>query len=133
MSSPKVGPPPPEVPPEYLDSLKSLGESKTEYLFDRPEPDLLERFPAPGADDSKYEKSVVFIQTDEFTSLCPKTGQPDWARIIIAYKPELYCVESKSLKLYLMGFRNHGEFHESCIHRIRNDLVNEIEPTWLVV
>lgn len=67
----------------------------------------------------------------EFTSLCPVTGQPDFALIVIDYAPDGWLVESKSLKLYLTSFRNHGAFHEDCTVRIGKDLVALLEPTWL--
>jgi 7-cyano-7-deazaguanine reductase len=67
----------------------------------------------------------------EFTSLCPVTGQPDFAHLVIDYVPGKWLVESKSLKLYLFSFRNHGAFHEDCTVRIGKDLVALLEPTWL--
>ena len=75
----------------------------------------------------------VKITCPEFTSLCPLTGQPDFATIVIRYTPGKWCVESKSLKLYLGSFRNVGEFHESCIARIAKDLVTLLEPSTLIV
>lgn len=73
-----------------------------------------------------------FICT-EFTSLCPKTGQPDFARIFINYIADKKMVESKSLKLYLFGFRNHGDFHEDCVQIICDDLVALMKPKYLEV
>jgi 7-cyano-7-deazaguanine reductase len=67
----------------------------------------------------------------EFTSLCPVTGQPDFAHLVIDYVPGPWLVESKSLKLYLGAFRNHGAFHEDCTVRIGKDLVALLEPVWL--
>jgi 7-cyano-7-deazaguanine reductase len=67
----------------------------------------------------------------EFTSLCPVTGQPDFAHLVIDYVPGKWLVESKSLKLYLFSFRNHGAFHEDCTVRIGKDLVALLEPVWL--
>ncbi len=67
----------------------------------------------------------------EFTSLCPMTGQPDFAHLVIDYVPQDWLVESKSLKLYLTSFRNHGAFHEDCTVRIGKDLVGLLEPRWL--
>ena len=67
----------------------------------------------------------------EFTSLCPLTGQPDFAHLVIDYVPGPYLVESKSLKLYLTSFRNHGAFHEACTVGIAKRLVAEISPQWL--
>ena len=69
----------------------------------------------------------------EFTSLCPITGQPDFANIYISYIPDQLCVESKSLKLYLFSYRNHGDFHENCINTIGKDLVELLNPRYLEV
>jgi 7-cyano-7-deazaguanine reductase len=71
---------------------------------------------------------VVELDCLEFTSLCPMTGQPDFGRMHIHYVPEELCVESKSLKLYLGAFRNHGSFHEDCVNRIAGDLVAVLWP-----
>lgn len=67
----------------------------------------------------------------EFTSLCPKTGQPDFAHIVIDYVPRQWIVESKSLKLFLHSFRNHGDFHEACTISIAKRIIDTIDPTWL--
>ena len=74
--------------------------------------------------------SVRFI-CPEFTSLCPVTGQPDFGHLIIDYVPNKYLVESKSLKLYLLSFRNHGAFHEDCSITIAQEIVNLLKPKWL--
>lgn len=106
----------------------SLGQNKTDY----PEsynPNLLEAF------DNKNPKQIAwttFVCT-EFTSLCPKTGQPDFAKIFINYIAGTKMVESKSLKLYLHSFRNHGDFHEDCIQTICNDLVKLLKPNYIEV
>lgn len=92
-------------------------------------PELLEKFPNkhPGGD------YMVALNCPEFTSLCPKTGQPDFAEIKIAYVPDRFLVESKSLKLYLFSFRNTGDFHEDCVNTIKDDLVRLLEPKYLEV
>lgn len=109
-------------------ALNALGQSAaTQYAYDKPDPGLLETFDAP--DSGQH----IYIRAPEFTSLCPKTGQPDFAEIRIWYETSGKCVESKSLKLYLGSFRNHGEFHESCVNRILDDLVGLLDPEWLVV
>ena len=74
---------------------------------------------------------VVRFTCPEFTSLCPVTGQPDFAHLVIDYVPEAWLVESKSLKLYLGAFRNHGAFHEDCTVAIARRLVAELQPQWL--
>ena len=81
--------------------------------------------PAPG------RHYTIRFTCPEFTSLCPLTGQPDFAHIVIDYVPGKWLVESKSLKLYLGSFRNHGAFHEDCTVRIGKDLVGLLKPKWL--
>ncbi len=106
----------------------ALGESHTEYAKSY-NPNLLEAF------ENKNPQQIAwttFICT-EFTSLCPKTGQPDFAKIFINYIAGSKMVESKSLKLYLFSFRNHGDFHEDCIQKICNDLVNLMKPKYIEV
>lgn len=113
------------------DALKSLGAGSTNYKYDEVDAGLLERFENP----MTLGKGVgtVEIRAPEFTSLCPKTGQPDFATIVIEYQPDEWCVESKSLKLYLGSFRNVGEFHEACVRRIANDLIQLLDPVYLTV
>ena len=108
--------------------LSHLG-GPTEYRYDHPDGSILESFPnpRPGA------PWVVELDCGEFTSLCPVSGQPDFGRIHIHYVPNRRCVESKSLKLYLGAFRNHGAFHEDCVNRIADDVAATIEPQWLRV
>ena len=116
-----------------MEDLKALG-SETKYSYDRPQPELLETFPSPFEyDESGPGENTVTIEAPEFTSLCPKTGQPDFATIYIEYAPRDKCVESKSLKLYLGSFRMHGEFHEACVARIHKDLRELLDPGYLIV
>ena len=109
------------------EGLKNLGK-KTNYEFDY-NPNVLERFL------NKHVENDYFIKFNcpEFTSLCPITGQPDFATIYISYIPDKYCVESKSLKLYLFSFRNHGDFHEDCINIIMKDLIKLLDPRYIEV
>ncbi|MCU0984534.1 MAG: preQ(1) synthase [Acetobacteraceae bacterium] len=92
-----------------------------------PDAALLERVANPHA-DTPY---CVRFAAPEFTSLCPLTGQPDFAHLVIDYVPQAWLVESKSLKLYLGSFRNHGAFHEDCTVAIGKRLVALLEPAWL--
>ncbi|MDN3564223.1 preQ(1) synthase [Paeniroseomonas aquatica] len=92
-----------------------------------PEAATLERVPNPHLG---YRYCVRFT-APEFTSLCPMTGQPDFAHLVIDYVPSDWLVESKSLKLYLGAFRNHGAFHEACTVAIARRLVEELSPVWL--
>lgn len=117
-------------------NVKALGQGSTRYAYDKPDASLLEAFPNPSADPKLNPCQGgmrIEITAPEFTSLCPKTGQPDFATIEISYVPDQLCVESKSLKLYLGSFRNHGEFHEACVNRIGNDLVELLKPHYLQV
>jgi len=109
-------------------NLKSLGK-KTPYIFDEPAPELLEKF----QNQHPENLYVINLICNEFTSLCPVTGQPDWGRFIIRYVPNKLCVESKSLKLYLFSFRNHGEFHEDVTNRIAKDLFKLTQPHYLQI
>ena len=93
-----------------------------------PDPSLLEVFPTPV--DSPF---VIEHVNEEFTSLCPKTGHPDFGRIILRYAPAKTCVELKSLKLYCQSFRNEGIFYEAVTNRIRDDLAKSMSPRWLQV
>lgn len=118
--------------------LNALGDSaaKTDYNYDHPTADLLETFPNPmkqGYSVGDHFTSSIKIVAPEFTSLCPITGQPDFATIIVEYEPDKLCVESKAFKLYLGSFRMHGEFHESCVNRICQDLVKLLNPLRLEV
>lgn len=108
-------------------NLTQLG-GKTE-MPSSPEAAELERVENP---HTNVDYTVRFV-APEFTSLCPITGQPDFAHIVIDYVPRLWLVESKSLKLYLASFRNHGAFHEACTVSIGKRLVEFLEPTWLRV
>lgn len=109
-------------------NLKALGSKETTY-HKKYNVDVLEYFENkfPG-----YEYEVEFV-CPEFTALCPKTGQPDFAKIIITYSPNDKLVESKSLKLYLFSFRETGSFHEDCVNTIARDLNNLLNPKWLKV
>ncbi len=102
-----------------LSSLTLLGNSTNEFKG-------LEAFPNLNPE----RDYTVTLSTDEFTCLCPKTGQPDFAAITINYVPDEKIVESKSLKLYLLTYRNKGVFHEHATNRILDDLVNAIHPRW---
>ena len=73
----------------------------------------------------------IRLTCPEFTSICPVTSQPDFASIIIDYVPNKFIVESKSFKLYLLGYRNHGAFHEDCTISIAQDIINLLYPKWL--
>lgn len=116
---------------QNLEGVTLLGNQNTKYTFDY-DPTLLEKFEKK-FDDSVEDEQVVSLDCFEFCSRCPKTGQPDFATIHISYIPNKYMVESKSLKLYLFSFQTHGDFHESCVHMIMQDLVDLLDPKYLEV
>lgn len=107
------------------DHLTQLGRNAN--LPGSPDDAILERVPNPH-EDTHY---VARFTVPEFTSLCPVTGQPDFAHLVIDYVPDAWLVESKSLKLYLGSFRDHGAFHEDCTVGIGKRLVETLAPRWL--
>lgn len=116
------------MPAKKKTGLTLLGAKKTAYVYDY-DPKILERFENRHPDTD----CVVTLNMPEFTSLCPITGQPDFAEIRISYIPDRYLVESKSLKLYEFSFRNHGDFHEDCCCTIMKDLVALLDPKYIEV
>ena len=113
---------------EERGTITHLGKSGIRYSAEY-SPELLETFP----NKHPYRDYFVKFNCPEFTSLCPITGQPDFATIYISYVPAERMVESKSLKLYLFSFRNHGDFHEDCVNIIMKDLVKLMNPRYLEV
>lgn len=111
-----------------IHQLSLLGQAGVHYPTDY-SPEMLETF------DNKHPEDdyIVTFLCPEFTSLCPKTGQPDFGKIIINYIPDRKMVESKSLKLYLFSFRNHGDFHEDCVNIIMKDLRKLMNPRYIEV
>ena len=109
------------------DNLQALGHKSN--IPDTYAPEVLETF------ENKHKDNDYWVQFNcpEFTSLCPITGQPDFAEIKIMYLPAERMVESKSLKLYLFSFRNHGDFHEDCVNIIMKDLVRLMQPKYIEV
>ena len=113
---------------EELQGVTQLGSSGTAYA-DRYDPALLETFANKHTDTDYW----VTFTCPEFTTLCPVTGQPDFATLTIQYVPDERLVESKSLKLYLFSFRNHGDFHEDCVNVILKDLRALMAPKYIEV
>ena len=113
---------------QELSGLTKLGCQNTRYPSTYTT-ELLESF------QNKHLQNDYFVKFNcpEFTSLCPMTGQPDFATIYISYVPDQLMVESKSLKLYLFSFRNHGDFHEDCVNIIMKDLIRLMEPKYIEV
>ena len=114
---------------DNLSTLSKLGSEGTDYLYDNPSVRILETF------ENKYPKRDYWVNFifPEFTSLCPKTGQPDFATISIKYIPDKLCVESKSLKLYFFSYRNCESFMETIVNRILEDLVVKCSPRQMIV
>lgn len=108
--------------------LTHLGSQGTTYKYEY-DSSLLETF------DNKHPENDYYVKFNcpEFTSLCPITGQPDFATITISYVPDIKMVESKSLKLYLFTFRNHGDFHEDVVNVIMKDLIKLMDPKYIEV
>ena len=113
---------------QQLEGISLLGNTGVKYTTQYA-PEVLETF-INKHPDNEY---LVTFTCPEFTSLCPKTGQPDFAKIIINYIPRERMVESKSLKLYLFSFRNHGDFHEDCINIIMKDFCQLMNPKYIEV
>jgi 7-cyano-7-deazaguanine reductase len=120
----------PEAP--LHEGLKSLGSNQTEYPYTGADPRLLETFPSPLVQRVGVAGRIEIV-APEFTSLCPKTGQPDFATIVVKYRPRELCVESKSFKLFLGSFRNVGMFHEACTMLIAQSLIDLLDPLDLEV
>jgi 7-cyano-7-deazaguanine reductase len=106
--------------------MQKLGQN-TNYNLENPNKSTLEAVKNPHQ-DVNY---AINLSCPEFTSICPVTGQPDFAHIVIDYVPNESIIESKSLKLYLFSYRNHGAFHEDCTVQIAKDLISVISPKWL--
>lgn len=113
---------------EGREGVTLLGAGETRYP-QKYAPELLETF------DNRHPENDYFVRFNcpEFTSLCPITGQPDFATLYISYVPGPRLVESKSLKLYLFSYRNYGEFHEDCVNRVMKDLIRVMDPKYIEV
>ena len=109
------------------DNLQALGHKSN--IPDNYSPEVLEAF------ENQHPERDYWVKFNcpEFTTLCPITGQPDFAEIKIMYIPDRLMVESKSLKLYLFSFRNHGDFHEDCVNTILDDLIRLMDPRYIEV
>ena len=109
------------------DNLQALGRKS--QISENYAPVVLEAF------ENQHPERDYWVQFNcpEFTTLCPITGQPDFAEIKIMYIPDQRMVESKSLKLYLFSFRNHGDFHEDCVNTIMEDLIKLMDPRYIEV
>src|SRR5262249_18539981 len=114
----------------WLDpSMATASDPGMAIISPMPNPALLEVFANPNAS----RPYVIEHVSEEFTSVCPKTGHPDFAHVTLRYAPGKTCVELKSLKLYYQSFRNEGIFYEAVTNRIADDLAKAMRPRWLVV
>ena len=113
---------------QQTEGITLLGNKGVKYESNY-NPGLLESFENVHP-DNEY---LVTLRCPEFTTLCPITGQPDFGKLIISYIPRKRMVESKSLKLYLFSFRNHGDFHEDCVNIIMKDLIKLMDPKYIEV
>ena len=122
---------------EETSGITLLGNNATEYTGVKGEASLSHEDSANilEAFDNKHPGNDYFVKFNcpEFTSLCPITGQPDYATIYISYIPDIKMVESKSLKLYLFSYRNRGDFHEDCVNCIMKDLIKLMDPKYIEV
>ncbi len=111
-----------------VEGLSFLGEKNVGYPSVYT-PEVLETF------ENRHQENDYWVKFNcpEFTSLCPITGQPDFATIYISYVPDVRMVESKSLKLYLFSFRNHGDFHEDVVNTVMKDLIKLMDPRYIEV
>jgi 7-cyano-7-deazaguanine reductase len=109
--------------------LKSLGSAKTKYAYAKPSQKILETFP------NQFPKRdyIIKLEFKEFTSLCPKTGQPDFGKILIEYEPYKSCLETKSIKLYFFAFRQSGTFMETIVNTILDDCAAACDPRFMRV
>ena len=112
---------------DETNTLKNLGSHNTKYSYDNPSKDLLETFQNQYP-DRDYVVEYIF---NEFTSLCPKTYQPDFATIKIEYTPDKLCIETKSLKTYFLSYRQYGAFMETLTNQILDDCVSVCKPRWM--
>jgi len=125
-----------ETPTQFLLALSQSAEAnKASYQHSTVATQLLERFPNPLPEHRRTGLVTMHehVSTEEFTCVCPITGQPDYASIHVWYRPDAWCFESKAFKLYLGSFRNAGMFHEAVTLRIMQDLVELVRPFWLMV
>lgn len=113
---------------DEMQDVTLLGQKNVKYDYAYA-PEVLETFENKHPDNDYWVK----FNCPEFTSLCPITGQPDFATIYISYVPDIRMVESKSLKLYLFSFRSHGDFHEDVVNIIMKDLIRLMEPRYIEV
>lgn len=113
---------------DEVQGITLLGKKQVHYSYEY-KPEILETFINKNQENDYWVK----FNCPEFTSLCPITGQPDFAAVYISYVPDVYMVESKSLKLYLFSFRNHGAFHEEVVNIIMKDLRKLMQPRYIEV
>jgi len=113
---------------DATEHLQTLGGG-TNYDYEGPSTEILETFP----NQFPERNYIISVEFPEYTSLCPVTGQPDFATIIVEFVPDKLCVESKSFKLYMFSYRNHQSFMETITNQILDDFVKKLDPRWMRV
>ena len=112
-----------------VSKIEKLGAGSTKYDYSEPTVDILETF-----DNTAVGRNyIISLDLPEWSGLCPKTNQPDFAHIMIQYIPDLKCIETKSLKLYTFAYRNFGCFMESTTNKYVDDIVSACDPKWIKV
>jgi 7-cyano-7-deazaguanine reductase len=104
-----------------------------EYTEEHAQAGIRAKLPTLEVWPNQYPGYIITTRYPEYTSMCPKTGLPDYGTITIQYKPRKSCIELKSLKLYLLAYRNLGIFYENAVNKILHDIVDAVQPTWCVV
>ncbi len=120
----------------YPNKGAKMRKSKTTelgYTQDHAQSGIKAKLPPIETWPNQYQNYTITIEIPEFTSVCPKTNLPDFGKITIIYEPNKFCAELKSLKYYLLGYRNLGIFYENAINRILQDFCSAVKPKWAIV
>lgn len=104
-----------------------------EYTEEHARAGITAKLPALEVWPNQYPGYIITTRYPEYTSMCPKTGLPDFGTVTIQYKPRKSCIELKSLKLYLLAYRNLGIFYENAVNKILHDIVDAVQPAWCIV
>jgi 7-cyano-7-deazaguanine reductase len=114
-------------------TIKCPGESMADYTDEHAQAGIKTKLPKLDTWPNQYPGYVITTRYPEYTSVCPKTGLPDYGTIIIEYVPKKLCIELKALKMYLLAYRNLGIFYENAVNKMLEDIVSAIQPEWCVV
>ncbi|MCX8015402.1 MAG: preQ(1) synthase [candidate division WOR-3 bacterium] len=113
--------------------MKKKHITKLGYSENHAKSGIKQKLPPIETWPNQYQNYTITIEIPEFTSVCPKTGLPDFGKITITYEPEKLCAELKALKYYILGYRNLGIFYENAVNKILNDFVSAVKPKWAKV